>query len=40
MDLGSTNGTFKNGVRLSPKEKNYIEEGDEIKIGRVCFDCR
>ena len=40
VDLGSTNGTFKNGVKLSPKDKNYIEEGDEIKIGRVCFDCR
>ena len=40
MDLGSTNGTFKNGVKLSPKVKTYLEEGDEIKIGRVIFDCR
>jgi hypothetical protein len=39
-DLGSTNGTFKNGVRLSPQEKVLIDEGDEIRIGRVCFDCR
>ena len=40
MDLGSTNGTFKNGVKLSPKVKTYLEDGDEIKIGRVIFDCR
>ena len=40
LDLGSTNGTYRNGVRLSPQEKTYIEEGDEIRIGRVCFDCR
>lgn len=40
MDLGSTNGTFKNGLRLSPREKNYIDEGDEVRIGRICFDCR
>ena len=39
-DLGSTNGTFRNGVKLRPREKTYIEEGDEIRLGRVCFDCR
>ena len=39
MDLGSTNGTFRNGKRLDPQEKNYVEEGDEIRIGRVLFDC-
>lgn len=40
LDLGSTNGTYRNGVRLLPQEKIRIEEGDEIRIGRVCFDCR
>ncbi len=40
LDLGSTNGTYRNGVKLSPHEVTYIEEGDEIRIGRVCFDCR
>jgi hypothetical protein len=40
LDLGSTNGTYRNGVRLRPQEKTYIEAGDEIRIGRVCFDCR
>ena len=39
-DLGSTNGTYRNGLRLKPQESVIIEEGDEIRIGRVCFDCR
>ncbi len=39
-DLNSTNGTFRNGLKLAPQEKNYIEEGDEVRIGRICFDCR
>ncbi|MCR5671899.1 MAG: FHA domain-containing protein [Butyrivibrio sp.] len=40
MDLGSTNGTFRNGLKLTPREKVFIDEGDEIRMGRVCFDCR
>lgn len=40
IDLNSTNGTFKNGLRLEPRQKNYIDEGDEVRIGRICFDCR
>lgn len=36
-DLNSTNGTFKNGIRLQPYEKRELEEGDEIKIGKLCF---
>ncbi len=39
-DLGSTNGTCRNGLKLKPQESVFIEEGDEIRIGRVCFDCR
>ena len=39
-DLNSTNGTFRNGVKLKPQEENLIEEGDEIRLGRICFDCR
>lgn len=34
-DLNSTNGTFKNGLRLQPYEKRRLEEGDEIKFGKV-----
>ena len=33
-DLNSTNGTFKNGLRLRPYEKRKLEEGDEIKCGK------
>lgn len=36
-DLNSTNGTFKNGVRLDPHESVLIEEGDEIRFGRMSF---
>lgn len=34
-DLNSTNGTYKNGLRLQPYEKKKLEEGDEIKIGKI-----
>ncbi|MBE5874471.1 MAG: FHA domain-containing protein [Lachnospiraceae bacterium] len=33
-DLNSTNGTYKNGLRLKPYEKRKLEIGDEIKCGR------
>lgn len=34
-DLNSTNGTFKNGLRLEPYEKRKLETEDEIKCGNV-----
>lgn len=34
-DLNSTNGTFKNGLRLQPYEKRRLEEEDEIRFGKV-----
>lgn len=34
-DLNSTNGTFKNGLRLQPYEKRKLDAGDELKFGRV-----
>ncbi len=34
-DLNSTNGTFKNGLRLQPYEKRKLERGDEIRAGKV-----
>lgn len=34
-DLNSTNGTYKNGLRMQPYEKRKLEDGDEIKIGKV-----
>ena len=37
MDLNSTNGSFRNGVRLAPNESVLIEPGDEIGIGKLKF---
>lgn len=34
-DLNSTNGTFKNGLRLQPYERRELEAEDEIRTGRV-----
>lgn len=39
-DLNSTNGTFKNGLRLQPYEKRKLESGDELKCGRVTLTFR
>lgn len=36
-DLNSTNGTFKNGMRLEPNASEMIEPGDEIKLGKLKF---
>ncbi len=36
-DLNSTNGTFKNGLPLQPYEKRRLEEGDEVRIGKLLF---
>lgn len=36
-DLNSTNGTFKNGLRMQPQETVEIEAGDEIRFGKVNY---
>lgn len=36
-DLNSTNGTFRNGIRLEPNTTQEIEPGDEIGIGKLKF---
>lgn len=36
-DMNSTNGTFKNGLRLEPNETVRIERGDELRFGRMTF---
>lgn len=36
-DLNSTNGTFQNGLRMQPYEKKKLEEGDEVRFGKVVF---
>lgn len=34
-DLGSANGTFVNGMRLTPYLPHVLEHGDELQLGRV-----
>ncbi len=36
-DLNSTNGTFKNGLRMQPQETIEIEPGDEIRFGNLNY---
>lgn len=36
-DLNSTNGTFRNGMRLEPNASEVIEPGDEIRLGKLKF---
>jgi pSer/pThr/pTyr-binding forkhead associated (FHA) protein len=37
IDLGSTNGTFLNGLRLTTNEAIMISEGDEITLGGTVY---
>lgn len=39
-DLNSTNGTYKNGLRLQPYEKKKLEEHDEIRFGKLEYTYR
>jgi len=34
-DVGSANGTFLNGQRLTPYLPHVIQDGDELQVGRV-----
>jgi pSer/pThr/pTyr-binding forkhead associated (FHA) protein len=34
-DLGSSNGTFINGMRLNPHRPYPIRDGDEIRLGQM-----
>lgn len=34
-DVNSTNGTYKNGLRLQPYEKRKLEIGDELRFGKT-----
>jgi hypothetical protein len=37
VDLGSTNGTFKNGERLAPHKSYPLVSGDEVAVGDTKF---
>src|SRR5690606_31738371 len=34
-DLGSSNGTFLNGTRLTPHQPYLVHDGDEIRLGQM-----
>lgn len=36
-DMNSTNGTYKNGLRMQPQETIEIEPGDEIRFGNLNY---
>ncbi|MCL2253025.1 MAG: FHA domain-containing protein [Lachnospiraceae bacterium] len=36
-DLNSTNGTYKNGLRLEPNETVLLEAGNEVRFGKLDF---
>lgn len=36
-DMNSTNGTYKNGLRMQPQETVEIEPGDEIRFGNLNY---
>lgn len=36
-DMNSTNGTYKNGLRLQPQETVEIEPGDEVRFGNLNY---
>lgn len=36
-DMNSTNGTYKNGLRMQPSETVEIEPGDEIRFGKLNY---
>ena len=40
-DVGSTNGTMLNGVRIAPKQEHVLHDGDRIAVGRyrLSFRC-
>ena len=36
-DMNSTNGTYRNGLRMQPQETVEIESGDEIRFGNLNY---
>jgi pSer/pThr/pTyr-binding forkhead associated (FHA) protein len=35
IDLGSSNGTFLNGLRVMPNQPQRLRDGDEIRLGQM-----
>lgn len=36
-DMNSTNGTYKNGLRMEPSETVELEPGDEVRFGKLNY---
>ena len=36
-DMNSTNGTYKNGLRMQPRETVELEPGDEVRFGNLNY---
>jgi hypothetical protein len=34
-DLGSRNGTYLNGQRLTPQQPGLLHDGDEVRLGKI-----
>ena len=39
-DLGSTNGTLLNGVRLKPYKPEFLNDGDQLQLGQLLVEVR
>jgi hypothetical protein len=39
-DLGSTNGTLLNGVRLDPYIPEILEDGDQLQLGKLLIEVK
>ena len=39
-DLGSTNGTLLNGIRLDPYMPEILNHGDQLQLGRLLIEVR
>jgi FOG: FHA domain len=37
MDLGSSNGTYVNGKRLTPQTERLLNHGDVVALGKLKF---
>jgi hypothetical protein len=35
LDVGSSNGTYLNGQRLSPNQPRVLRDGDEVRFGKL-----
>ena len=40
IDVGSSNGTFVNGQKLAPQERQLLLEGDSVKLGQTEYTFR